>query len=81
LGTVGDESLRGGRNFVPDRRRPLRSFGCGLGGVELGHELVGARFDASLEVPPQILAGDGQLVAWTPRLDLHKGHRRIPAAV
>ena len=40
----------------------LRGLGSGLGGVELDHELLGPRLDARLEVPPQILTRDGQLV-------------------
>ena len=59
----------------------LRGLGRGLGGVELRHELVGPGLDALLEVAPQILARNGELVPRTPRLDLHEGHRRIPAAV
>ena len=61
--------------------RGLRGLGCGLGGVELGHELLGPGLDARLDLPPEILARDGKLVPRAPRLDLHQGHRRIPAAV
>src|SRR5262249_5840706 len=39
------------------------------------------RVDSSLEVTPQILAGDRELVPWPARLELDDLHRRIPAAV
>ncbi len=52
----------------------LRSFGFGVG-------VFRPRVDACLEVAAQILAGDGQLVAWLARLDLDDLHRRLPAAV
>ena len=60
---------------------PLRGFDGGFCRVEFRHELLGPGFDASLEVPPQILTRHGKLVPRAPRLDLHKGHCRIPAAV
>src|SRR5881275_744114 len=59
----------------------LRGLGSSLCRVELRHELVGPGLDARLEVAPQILTRHGQLVPRTPRLELHQGHRRIPAAV
>ena len=61
--------------------RELRGLGRSLCRVELRHELVGPGLDARLEVAPQILTRHGQLVPRTSRLDLHQGHRRIPAAV
>ena len=59
----------------------LCSLGSGLCCVELGHELVGPGLDARLELAAQILPRHAELVARTARFDLHKGHRRIPAAV
>jgi organic hydroperoxide reductase OsmC/OhrA len=59
----------------------LGSLGGRLGRVELGYELLRPRLDASLEVAPQILARNRQLVTGKPRLNFHQGHCRIPAAV
>src|SRR5262245_16056075 len=59
----------------------LGSLGGGLGRVEVGDQLVCPRLDPGLEVTAQILARHRQVVARAPRLDLHEGHRRIPAAV
>lgn len=52
----------------------LRSFGFGFG-------VFRPRVDARLELAPQILAGDGQLVPRPARLELDEFHRRIPTAV